>query len=197
MGAAARMVLACPGIIVIVGVVLAIASLGVVLTKFTVVNNTSDLLSDKYPSKMHYNELKQDFGSDYRYIIMIHSDDVAQNRRAADEIGDYLRTLAPQITTVLSKIDYSSVKPRLLFTRSPEDLEKIAKQLDDQVSAEAQTQQKNQKLQQMALDLNSILGEAAAKFNDPDYLRKKDNWKDFTPFVKQFDATLDKISAQA
>ena len=197
MGAAARMVLACPGIIVIVGVILALAALGVVLTKFTVVNNTSDLLSDKYPSKMNYNQLKKDFGSDYRYIIMIHSDDVAQNRRAADEIGAYLPTLAPQITTVLSKIDYSSVKPRLLFTRSPEDLEKIAKQLADQVNLQAQTADKNQKLQQMALDLNSILSETLAKFNDPNYLHDKNNWKDFTPFVKQFNALLDKISAQA
>jgi hopanoid biosynthesis associated RND transporter like protein HpnN len=197
MGVVARLVCACPGIIVIVGLMLAIASIFVVATRFTVVNNTSDLLSDKYPSKMNYNQLKKDFGSDYRYVILIQSPDVAQNRRAADEIGAYLPTLAPQITTVLSKIDYSSVRPRLLFTRSTEDLERIAKQLDDQKNLQQQSQDKNQKLQQMALDLNSILSEALQKFNDPTYLHKKENWKDFTPFVKQFDSLLDKVSAQA
>src|SRR5258708_3420415 len=105
MGAVARLVLACPGLIVIVGTLLAAGSVWVMLERFNVVNNTSDLLSDKYPSKMNYNELKKDFGSDYRYIVLIQSDDVAQNRRAADEVGTYLQTLAPQITTVLSKID--------------------------------------------------------------------------------------------
>jgi hopanoid biosynthesis associated RND transporter like protein HpnN len=197
MGAVARLVCACPGIIVIVGLVLAVASTFIVATRFTVVNNTSDLLSDKYPSKMNYNELKKDFGSDYRYVILIQSPDPVQNRRAADEIGAYLPTLAPQITTVLSKIDYSTVKPRLLFTRSTDDLKKIEKQLEDEVAAQAQTAEKNQKLQKMALDLNSILSETLQKFNDPNYLHKSDNWKDFTPFVKQFNSTLDKISAQA
>ena len=197
MGAAARMVLACPGIIVIVGVILAIASLCVVLTKFTVVNNTSDLLSDKYPSKMNYNELKKEFGSDYRYVIMIQSDDVAQNRRAADEIGAYLPTLSPQITTVLSKIDYSSVKPRLLFTRPPEDLEKIAKQLADQVAAQQQQQANNQKVQQMALDLNSILTQVTTEFNDDSALHSKDNWIKMEPSIKQFVDILNKVSAQA
>ena len=197
MGAAARMVLACPGIIVIVGVILAIASLGVVLTKFTVVNNTSDLLSDKYPSKMNYNELKKDFGSDYRYVIMIQSPDVAMNRRAADEIGAYLPTLAPQITTVLSKIDFTSIKPRLLFTRSPEELEKIAKQLSDQVDAQAQQAATNQKTQQMALDLNSILTQVTTEFADDSALHSKDNWVKMEPSIKQFIDILNKVAAQA
>ena len=197
MGLVARWVCACPGIIVTVGVLLAVASIWIVATRFTVVNNTSDLLSDKYPSKINYNELKKDFGSDYRFIVLIHSSDPVVNRQAADEVGAYLETLRPQITTVISKIDFSSVKPRLLFTRSPEELEKIAKQLSDQVDLQKQTQDKNQKIQQMALDLNSILSEASQKFNDPTYLHKKENWKDFKPFVKQFNSILNKVSAQA
>jgi uncharacterized protein len=197
MGSVARLVCACPGAIVTTGILLAVVSSFIVATRFTVVNNTSDLLSDKIASKKYYDELKKDFGSDYRFIVLIQSPDVAQNRRAADEVGAYLETLRPQITTVLSKIDFSSVKPRLLFTRSPEELEKIAAQLDDQVNLQKQTQDKNQKIQQMALDLNSILSEASQKFNDPTYLHKKENWKDFKPFVKQFDAILDKVSAQA
>jgi hopanoid biosynthesis associated RND transporter like protein HpnN len=192
----ARLVCAGPGIIVTVGVLLAAASIWIVATRFTVVNNTSDLLSDKYPSKINYNELRHDFGSDYRFIVLIQSSDVAQNRLAADEVGAYLGTLK-HLTTVISKIDYTSVKPRLLFTRSPEELEKIANQLADQVNLQKQTEDKNKKIQQMALDLNSILSETLQKFNDPTYLHEKQNWKDFTPFVKEFDSILDKVSAQA
>jgi uncharacterized protein len=197
MGAVARLVCACPGVIVVVAALFALASIWVVVTRFTVINNTSDLLSDKVASKKYYDQLKQDFGSDYRYIVLIKSPDLTQNRRAADDIGTWLQTLRPQITTVLSKIDFSSVKPRLLFTRSVEDLQKIAKQLDDQVDLQKQAQDKNQKIQQMTLDLNSILSEASQKFNDPTYLHKKENWKDFKPFVKQFVDILNKVSAQA
>ena len=197
MGLVARLVCAQPGFIVVLGVILAAVATVVIVLRFNIVNNTSDLLSDKVESKQSYNALKKDFGSDYRFIVLIQSDDPAQNRKAADEVGAYLLTLRPNITTVLSKIDFSSIKPRLLFTRSPEELEKIAKQLQDQVDVQKQTQDKNAKAQQMALDLNSILGEATAKFNDPEYLHKKENWKDFTPFVKQFIDILNKVSAQA
>jgi len=196
MGAVARLVCVCPGLIVTVGALLAAASIWIVVTRFNVVNNTSDLLSDKYPSKQNYNELRHDFGSDYRFIVLIQSPDPAKNRLAADEIGTYLETLKPQITTVLSKIDFSAIKPHLLFTRDSDELEKIAVQLEDQVKVQKQTEDKNQKIQQMALDLNSILSEANQKFDDK-YLRQKKNWVDFKPFVKQFVSILNKVAAQA
>jgi len=196
MGAVARVVCACPGVIVTVGVILAAASIFVVATRFNVVNNTSDLLSDKYPSKINYNELRKDFGSDYRFIVLIQSPDPVQNRKAADDVGAYLETLKPQITTVLSKIDFSKIKPRLLFTTSQSDLEGIASQLEDQASLQKQTEDKNQKIQQMALDLNSILSEANDKFNDS-YLRDQKNWPDFKKFVAQFVSILNKVAAQA
>jgi hypothetical protein len=196
MGAVARLVCACPGVIVMVGALLAAASIWIVATRFNVVNNTTDLLSDKIASKRYYNELRHDFGSDYRFIVLIQSPDPVQNRRAADEIGTYLETLRPQITTVLSKIDFSAIKPRLLFTRPPDELEKIAAKLDDQVNLQKQTQDKNQKIQQIALDLNSILAEADQKFDDK-YLRDKKNWPDFKKFVDQFVSILNKVAAQA
>ena len=197
LGAVARMVCAAPGIIVTIGGLLAAASLIVILLRANIINNTNDLLSESYAPKRAYTELKNDFGSDYRYIILIQSPDVNLNRKAADEIGQYLETLKPQITTVLSKINFDSVKPRLLFTQTPEQLEKIAKQLTEQRDAQNQQQVKDKNVQQTALDLNSILSETNQKFNDPTYLHKKENWKDFTPFVKQFVSLLDKVSAQA
>ena len=197
MGAVARLVCACPAVIVSVGVLLAAASIWVVATRFNVVNNTSDLLSDKIASKRYYEQLTKDFGSDYRFIVLIQSPDPVQNRLAADAVGNYLQTLSPQISTVLSKIDFSTIKPRLLFTRSPDELEKIAAKVEDQVNLQKETADKNQKIQQMALDLNSILSEASQKFNDPTYLRKKENWPEFKKFVDQFVSILNKVAAQA
>src|SRR5271156_3130569 len=92
MGAVARLVCVCPGVIVTVGVLLAAVSIFIVVTRWNVVNNTSDLLSEKMPAKKYYDELKADFGSDYRYIVLIQSADPVQNRRAADDVGKYLET---------------------------------------------------------------------------------------------------------
>jgi hopanoid biosynthesis associated RND transporter like protein HpnN len=189
----ARVVCARPGLIVIVGVLFAAASLWIVLTRFTVANNTSDLLSNKYEAKRTYDELRRDFGSDYRFIILIKSPDVAKNRAAADAVGTYLATLGSHITTILSKIDYSSVRPRLLFGAPTDELQKIAQQLQDQVAVQKQNEAKNQ---QISLDLNSILNEANQKFSDS-YLRDKSNWPDFQIFVAQFVSILDKVAAQA
>jgi len=193
MGIVARFVCACPGVIVIMGALLAAVSIWIVATRFNVVNNTDDLLSDKIASKRYYDELKRDFGSDYRFIVLIQSADPVQNRLAADEIGTYLETLKPQITTVLYKIDFSAIKPRLLFTRTPDELEQIAQQLESEVKAQKTSAEKTE---QIALDLNSILSEANQKFDDK-YLRKKENWTDFKPFVKQFVSILNKVAAQA
>ncbi len=196
MGVVARLVCAAPGIIVVVGVILAILSAFVVATRWNVLNNTSDLLSAKYKPMQYYNELRKDFGSDYRYIILIQSDNVAQNRAAADEIGQWLPTVKPQIGLVLSKIDFSTIKPRLLFTRDTDDLKKIATQIDDEIAAEKANQKSSQQTAQTALDLNSILNEANADFNDS-YLRDKKNWPAFKQFVPRFVEILNKIAAQA
>jgi hopanoid biosynthesis associated RND transporter like protein HpnN len=193
MGWVARGVCARPGLIVWVGVVLAFASVWVVATRFKVVNETSDLLSNKYASKINYNELVKDFGSDSRFIVLVQSPDPAQNRKAVDEIGPFLETLKPHITTVLYKIDFSGVKPRLLFTRDIPELKKIANQVEAQARAQTQNQKKSE---QIALDLNSILAQANQKFNDK-YLRQSSNWKDFTPFVSQFISILNKVADQA
>jgi hopanoid biosynthesis associated RND transporter like protein HpnN len=196
MGWVARLVFARPFMVLVIGLLLAAAGVWIVCTRFNVINNTSDLLSNKYKAKEYYNKLKDDFGSDYRFIVLIKSDDPAANRKAADEIGPYLESLKPHITTVLYKIDFSAVKPRLLFTREPAELETIAKQVEAEVAEEKASQTQQKKAQQIALDLNSILSEANQKFNDK-YLHEAKNWKDFTPFIAQFISILNKVSAQA
>lgn len=193
MGLAARLVCARPGIILVVGALFAAASLWVVVARFNVINNTSDLLSDKSPQKQDYNALVHEFGSDYRFIVLIQSPDPVKNRRAADEIGPWLESLKPQITTVLYKIDFSSIKPRLLFTLDTDQLKKIADQLESEVNLQKKSEEKTE---QIAFDLNSILDEANKKFDDK-YLRNKENWPDFNLFVARFVSILNKISAQA
>ena len=195
MGWTARFVCARPATVLVIGILFAIVSTWVVVTRFNVVNNTSDLLSDKYATKKNYNELLKEFGSDARFIVLIQSPDPAKNRQMADEVGLYLESpeLKPHVSTVLYKIDFSSIKPRLLFTRDIPELQKIA----DEVGSEADAQRSDrQNSEQIALDLNSILNEANQKFSDK-YLRQSDNWKDFKPFVARFISILNNISAQA
>ena len=196
MGLVARLVCAAPLAIVLVGVALAAAGVFVLLTRFSVVNNTSDLLSDTSESKKSYNELVRDFGSDSRFIILIKGEDPAKNRAAADAIGPWLETLRPHVTTILYKIDYSAVKPRLLFTADIDQLRKVATQVENDVKQQQTEQQGAKKAAQTALDLNSVLEEANAKFSDS-YLRQKSNWKDFKPFVTQFISILNKVADQA
>ena len=193
MGHIARLVCKAPATILVLGLLLAAASTYVVFTRFNVINNTSDLLSGSFAPKKNYNDLIKEFGSDYRLIVLIQSKDTAKNRQAADEVGKYLESLKPQISTVLSKIDFSNVKPRLLFTRDIDDLKRIANQIESQEKLQKQSAANSQ---QMALDLNSILDEANRKMNDK-YLRDKNNWTDFGGFVNQFVSILNKVSAQA
>ena len=196
MALVARMVCACPGIILILGLIFGVLSTWVVATRFVVVNDTSALLSPKLESKKNYNDLIKEFGSDYRLIVLIQSPNPVKNRQAADEVGHYLESLKPQITTVLSKIDFSNVKPRLLFTRNTDDLKKVADQVEAQQKAAKATAQNSQQIEQIALDLNSILDQANQKIDDK-YLRNKDNWKNFDAFVSQFVSVLNKVAAQA
>ncbi len=193
MGQVARVVCARPGLILAIGLLFAAGSIYVVATRFTVINNTTDLLSENFGPKRNYEKLVRDFGSDYRFIVLIHSADPEENRRVADEVGQYLQTLKPQISSVLYKIDFSALKQRLLFTRSLDDLQKISSQLDSQLNLQKQNQAQSE---QMALDLNSILDQANKKFNEK-YLRKKENWTEFKPFVKQFVSILNKVTEQA
>jgi hopanoid biosynthesis associated RND transporter like protein HpnN len=193
MGQVARLVCKAPWAIVILSLLLAAGSVYVVATRFNVINNTSDLLSPTLPSKKYYNDLVQEFGSDYRLIVLIQSPDTNKNRQAADEVGKYLESLKPQITTVLSKIDFSNVKPRLLFTRDLDDLKRIANQVESQEKLQKQSAANSE---QMALDLNSILDEANRKMDDK-YLRDKNNWGNFNAFVDQFVSILNKVAAQA
>ncbi len=193
MGVVARLVCARPELIVAIGVLMAAISTYVVATRFVVINNTSDLLSEKYEPKKNYTDMVKQFGSDYRLIVLIQSPDPAKNREAADVIGKHLETLKPQITTVLSKIDFSDVKPRLMFTLDIDHLKKIADQVESQEKLQKSSQSN---AQQMALDLNSILDQANSKMDDK-YLRNKNNWGDFNAFVDQFVSILNKVAAQA
>jgi uncharacterized protein len=196
MGLVARMVSAAPLAIILAAIALAGAAVFVLATRFSVKNNTSDLLSDSSASKKTYNEFLKEFGTDSRFIILIKGDDPAKNRQAADVIGPWLESLRPHVTTVLYKIDYSSVKPRLLFTADVDQLNKIATEVENDVKQKQADRAGAAQASRTAVDLNSILEEANAKFTDS-YLRQKSNWTEFKPFVTQFISILNKVSDQA
>ncbi len=196
MGLVARMVAAAPLTILLVAIALAGGAVFVLATRFAVMNNTSDLLSDNSASKKTYNDFLKEFGTDSRFIILIKGDDPEKNRQAADVIGPWLESLRPHITTVLYKIDYSSVKPRLLFTADIDQLNKIAAEVENDVKQQQADRTGARKATQTAVDLNSILEQANAKFTDS-YLRQKSNWTEFKPFVAQFISILNKVSEQA
>jgi hopanoid biosynthesis associated RND transporter like protein HpnN len=196
MGLVARMVSAAPLAIILAAIALAGAAVFVLATRFSVKNNTSDLLSDNSPSKKTYNQFLDEFGTDSRFIILIKGDDPVKNRQAADVIGPWLESLRPHVTTVLYKIDYSSVKPRLLFTADVDQLNKIATEVENDVKQKQADREGAAQASRTAVDLNSILEEANTKFTDS-YLRQKSNWTEFKPFVAQFISILNKVSDQA
>ncbi len=193
MTATAFLVCSAPGTIVTISILMAGLGLYMIATRFDVVNDTSDLLSDAYPQKQDFNHLTTEFGSDARFLVLIQAKDTETKRRLADEVGAYLQTLTPQVSNVIARIDYSSIKPRLLFTRDLPELNKIADRVEAEVKA-ARGSDTNSG--QILLDLNSILKQANDKFNSG-YLQESGNWKDFLPFVKQFVSVLNKASAQA
>ncbi len=181
-------------LIVVISLILGAAGAYECIFHFDVASDTSDLLSNKSPQKQDFNKLEEDFGSDARFIVLIQSYpvDVAKNREVADQVGDYLRTLKPHVSTVLAKIDFSTIKPRLLFLEDLPKLNKIA----DKVENEAKSAQASGPGSKIALDLNSFLEEAKEKMTG-DNLRNADNWNDFNVFVDQFVSVLNKASAQA
>ena len=66
---------------------------------------------------------------------------------------------------------------RLLLLADEEQLTGIRRQMEELAALVKGNKQ--------ALNLNGILAEASAKFNDP-YLRKSSNWQEFIPFIEEF-----------
>ena len=184
MGALARVVNRFPLPVVALGLLLTGLGLWLTFTKLTIINDTSALIRGDSVVNRNYLQYKQEFGASEEFIFIIRSPDVEKNRQVADTLGHQLRQI-PDVRNVLDRYDFSRVEHRLLLKLDKATLEQI----------EAQIQQQAQVLrkQDVHFDLNSMLDQVNAKFNDK-YLRKASNWTEFKPFIDQFINLLNSLA---
>lgn len=157
-------------------------------THFKVINNIGAILDENSPVNRSYLKYKKEFNVDEEYVIVITSDDVELNRRLADEMAGRLRDIGPGIDKVFYKIDFSKMEKRFLLFENTDELAGIEKDVSSYVEALKTTK--------INFDLNSMLDQANHAFSDDKYLRKKDNWKDFKPFVDHFVSMLNQLADQ-
>ncbi|MDD2710664.1 MAG: MMPL family transporter [Verrucomicrobiae bacterium] len=174
-----------PLAILLTALVLTVASGYLTWKHFNVVNNIAQLLDDNSPTNRDYLALQKEFGTDEVYLVLIQSDDPQQNRAVALKVGEYLKTLQPRIARVYCRMDLSRMQSRFLVFLPKEDLLDIEKQLETQSGALKKTN--------VTFDLNSVLDQASRSFDDK-YLRKKESWKEFKPFIEQFKQVLNQVA---
>jgi hopanoid biosynthesis associated RND transporter like protein HpnN len=173
--------------ILIVAAVLTLLSGWLTATRLGVLNSVGALIREDSPVNQNYLAYKKEFHVEEEYVVVIRSSDPEKNREVAREVGERLRALKPDIARVLYRLDFSGMKPRSLLFLSEKELKGVEEQVGGY--AEALT------AQQVKLDLNSVLDQALARF-DEKYLRKKSNWAEFKPFIDQFIVILNRLADQ-
>lgn len=152
------------------------------VTHFKMLNGVADLLSADSPINRNYVSYKKEFNTEPEYVIVISSDDPAQNRRIADTLAARLREVGPGIHKVFCKLDFSRLEKRFLLYQSEDEL----RQIEGFVG--------QLKTSKSGFDLNSVLDQVNGSFNNEEYLRKKENWKDFKPLVERFANMLNQLA---
>lgn len=174
-----------PRWIVALAVLLAAVSVWLTVTKLTLVHNVNTLIRGTSEVHRYYLDYKKEFGVEEDYVIVVRSPDVEKNREVVRLIGQKLRTLEPEVRRVLDRIDFSKMEQRFLLFLETKELQEIEKSL---VSTSTVLRQEN-----VRFDLNSMLNQATAKFDDK-YLRKGKNWDEFKPFIERFNQLLDALA---
>lgn len=182
----ARVVYRHPALIVILGVAFTLLCGWYTYTHFKVINSIGDLLDANSPINKTYKEYKKEFNVDEEYVIVITSPDPQLNRQVADTIATRLRDLGPGIGKVFYKLDFSKLERRFLLLASAAELKQVEADVASYASALKGTK--------AGFDVNSMLGEARRAMGNEQYLRKKENWKDFKPFVDRFASMLDQLA---
>ncbi len=182
----ARAIYRAPGVVTTLGVLFTLLCLWYTYTHFKVVNSIGDLLSDKTGANRIYREYKKEFNLEEEYVVVITSPDPAANRQVADAVATRLRDLGPGLGKVFYKLDFSKLESRLLLLEN----ESALQQIETDVAGYAQAL----KTTKVNFDLHSMLNQARGAMGNEQYLRKKENWKDFKPFVDRFAAMLDQLA---
>ena len=180
----ARFIHRFPGLILGLAVLVTALSVWLTVTRLTVVDNTDSLISSSSPAQRSWLAYVKEFNVGGDYAVVIRSDDPDKNRAAAEWIGQQLQGM-PELKHVLYRLDFSALKDHFLLFLDEKDL----LQIEQEVGGYA----KQLKTTDARLDLNSMLDQADAMFNDK-YLRKSSNWKEFKPFVDRFADMLNKLA---
>lgn len=180
-----RLVYRWPWQVLIVSILFTFFCVYEAATHFKVVNNVADLLDQDSEVNRNYKALEDEFGTDEVYLILIQSPDVTRNREVAVKAGEFLKTLYPYVDRSLYRMDYSRMRERLLFLLPEAQLKSIEKEIAENAAA--------LKKSKSSFNLNAVLDEANASFQES-YLRKSENWKEFTPFIERFKGILNDLA---
>lgn len=157
---------------------------GVAGMRLVIRNNTLDLIRKDSPVFQKYLAYMEEFDVRDEIVVVLKSDKLKDSRAAANALAAKLKE-ERGLDRVYYRHDFSPMADRLLLLADEEQLTGIRRQMEE-LSALV-------KGNKQALNLNGILAEASAKFNDP-YLRKSSSWQEFIPFIEEFVRNLKRLA---
>jgi len=157
---------------------------GVTAVRLVIRNNTLDLIRKDSPVFQKYLAYMEEFDVRDEIVVVLKSDRLKDSREAANALAAKLKD-EKGLDRVYYRHDFSPMADRLLLLADEEQLTGIRRQMEELAALVKGNKQ--------ALNLNGILAEASAKFNDP-YLRKSSNWQEFIPFIEEFVRNLKRLA---
>jgi predicted RND superfamily exporter protein len=167
-----------------IGLALVVVSGGVAAARLVIRNNTLDLIRKDSPVFQKYLAYMEEFDVRDEIVVVLKSDKLKECREAANAMAAKLKN-EKGLDRVYYRHDFSPMADRLLLLADEEQLTGIRRQMEELAALVKGNKQ--------ALNLNGILAEASAKFNDP-YLRKSSNWQEFIPFIEEFVRNLKRLA---
>ena len=167
-----------------VSLLLVVAAGGLTATRLVIRNSTLDLIRKDSPVFQKYLAYMEEFDVRDEILVVLKSDDLKASRQAANALAERLKK-DKGLDRVYFRHDFSPMADRLLLLADEAQLTGIRRQMEELATLVKGNKQ--------ALNLNGILGEASAKFNDP-YLRKSSNWQEFVPFIEEFVRNLQRLA---
>ena len=153
-------------------------------TRLVVRNSTMDLIRKESPVFKKYLAYADEFDVRDEIVVVLKSDDLKASRSAANALAEKFKA-EKGIDRIYYRHDFTPMADRLLLLANEEQLTGIRRQMEELAALVKGNKQ--------ALNLNGILAEASAKFNDP-YLRKSSSWQEFIPFIEEFVRNLKRLA---
>ena len=180
----ARLILRRRNQVLWIGLALVVVSGGVAAARLVIRNNTLDLIRKDSPVFQKYLAYMEEFDVRDEIVVVLKSDKLKECREAANVMAAKLKN-EKGLDRVYYRHDFSPMADRLLLLADEEQLTGIRRQMEELAALVKGNKQ--------ALNLNGILAEASAKFNDP-YLRKSSSWAEFIPFIEEFVRNLKRLA---